>query len=670
MSRRCKVEIPRSKRIAGLAVLFIAAALWLMVNTVWLFAEGIVASNSDSGPIDECTLPWTRNGTRSGATGTPCHIQHSGHANNLGTDTNHTSVLYYNTHGGALDNLRAVMSRLSLRIDNFNPNQIAGYGMSRARAQRLVNSGHAWAICSQYDVVVIGDTIPHARAILLSLLDPRPSVRCQSRVVVEMTNRFNWDVKDKKSYYAMFRSLAKEASPGGTLHNRLFWVANNNVEQAFVEHHIQAKLHQVRLLRPVGASRQHAYPSDLDVPTKRNFAARTHDTTHIFEIMRDQYKIPISIIPFGHKYGGPHHLVKFKAFIDVPYQYSVMKFYENIAFGVPVFVPTPMFYESLVKDGLHFTHCIHLDLVKQFPEFPKTALVPINGFPAWSVYFDYYDPLFSQYIYYFDSFQELQELSMNTRQQNSQFEDDDEALDWKGVRTRGPLFYAGYRETILEGWAEMFREMGFVNVTPYLKGEVPFFERANAARTRKEDAKNKNGTVHAVNANANVNANVTANVTVNTRVYPMKHQLGPILPTKSENRGTFVLDPLAKQSADAAANRQPKTSDTLKFVAPSIPKRTTLLNLNEPSKNSEKSMPATAIPIQSDTARRPPVHTGLSDHLLGPAVFPAKPSAASANNDESKDDSKKAAPPIPVPSMPRHQKPVTNAPVFPAKPVT
>ncbi|KAI8830372.1 hypothetical protein BJ741DRAFT_619907 [Chytriomyces cf. hyalinus JEL632] len=657
MSRRCKVEIPRSKRIAGLAVLFIAAALWLMVNTVWLFVEGVVATNSDSGPTDECTLPWTRNVTSSDATGTPCRIQHVGHANNLGTDTNHTSVLYYNTHGGALDNLHAVMSRLSLRIDNFNPNQVAGYGMSHARAQRLVNSGHAWSICSQYDVVVIGDTIPHARAILLSLLDPRPSLRCQSRVVVEMTNRFNWDVKDKKAYYAMFRSLAKEASPGGFLHNRLFWVANNNVEQAFVEHHIQAKLHQVRLLRPVGASRQHAYPSDLDVPTKRNFAARTHDTTHIFEIMRDEYKIPISIFPFGHKYGGPHHLVKFKAFIDVPYQYSVMKFYENIAFGVPVFVPTPMFYESLVKDGLHFTHCIHLDLVKQFPEFPKTALVPINGFPAWSVYFDYYDPLFSQYIYFFDSFQELQELSMNTRQQNSQFEDDDEALDWKGVRTRGPLFYAGYRETILEGWAEMFREMGFVNVTPYLKGEVPFFEKANAARTRKEDAKNRNGTVQAVNVtqnvtqnvlanvHANVHANVSANVTANTntRVYPMKHQLGPILPTKSVNMGTIVIDSLAKQSADAA-NRQPKTSDTLKFVAPSIPKRMTLLN-------GEK------------------VHTGISDHLLGQAVFPAKPPAVSAKN-ESKDGSKKAAPPIPVPSMPRHQKAVTNAPVFPAKPVT
>ncbi|KAI8612299.1 hypothetical protein BC830DRAFT_1137330 [Chytriomyces sp. MP71] len=361
-------------------------------------------------------------------------------------------VLYYNTHGGALANMAGVAKSLELQLDSFNPSQVTGYGMGNSRAQRLIRAGHPAFVCSRYDVVILGDTIPHGRAILTSLLEQDPTLRCNSRVIVEMTNRFNWDVKDKIAYYKLWRRLAVAAAPNGSLHNRLVFTANNNVEKAFVEHHINAKLHDVRILRPIGTSTDYPYPDDLDTPDILHFASRTHDTTRIFDIMRDEHNIPLIVFPFNHKYGGPNNLLLFKGFIDVPYQYSVMKFYENIAYGVPMFVPTPRFYDFLVKKKLHFTHNIDVGLVKQFPPFPDTPVIPICGFPEWSAYFDYYDPMFEPYVYFFDSFEELSSLRLVMRP---------EEVDYKHVRTRGPAFYERYRADILEGWARLFREMGF-----------------------------------------------------------------------------------------------------------------------------------------------------------------------------------------------------------------
>ncbi|KAJ3295852.1 hypothetical protein HDU79_008204 [Rhizoclosmatium sp. JEL0117] len=349
--------------------------------------------------------------------------------------------------------MKGIMQSLNLNLDIFNPKLITNYGMTAKRAKKLIQAGHVEWICSQYDVIIIGDTVPHGRALLQSMVERSPARRCRSKLVVEMTNRFDWDIKDRNAYYGLVRRLIKERSQD------VFWVANNNLEKPYVEFFTQTKMKDVRLLRPIGISGDFPYPSDLPPPSNETFASRTHDTTNIFHILRDIHKIPLTIFPFGHKYGGPQNLLAFKGFIDVPYQYSVMKFYENIAYGVPQFIPTPRLFESLLAANLHFTHCIYPRLVKEFPA-PGTkdadeAVMLVPGFPAWSAYMDYYDPLFAPYVYYFDNVQELQ--SVAEKRTGAE-------VDWKKVRERGPLFYGQYRGQILEGWALLFRDMGFDGV--------------------------------------------------------------------------------------------------------------------------------------------------------------------------------------------------------------
>ncbi|KAJ3115449.1 hypothetical protein HK100_001344 [Physocladia obscura] len=385
-------------------------------------------------------------------------------------------ILYYNTHAGAASNMAAVARAMDITLDSFSPAHVSGYGMSGARAKKLLHEGHVDAVCGLYDTVIIADTIPHGRAILLSLLQKVAPQRCRARVVVEITNRFDWDVKDKRAYYKMFRELIKLSTlKTGRLYGQLFWVANNNVEQRYMEDKLGIWMPKgsVRIIRPVGYAGDYSYPSDLEVPDTTMFAARTHDTTHIFEKFQTVHHVPLIIFPFNHNYGGPKNLLKFKGWIDVPYQYSVMKFYENIAYGVPQFIPTPMFFEYLMKSKLHFTHCIFIEDLKNYvlidkkhekklkkqnalntlQEPPKT----ITNFPEWSAYMDYYDPVFAPYVYYFDSYDDLrnQRLLESTRE-----------VDWKRVRELGPRFYKKYRDNVvLKEWSQLFQEMGFETST-------------------------------------------------------------------------------------------------------------------------------------------------------------------------------------------------------------
>ncbi|KAJ3295848.1 hypothetical protein HDU79_008200 [Rhizoclosmatium sp. JEL0117] len=358
----------------------------------------------------------------------------------------HPTVLYYNTHGGCNQNIRGVMRSLGVKVDLFNPKQVSGYGMTASRARYLIDSGHVDFVCSKYDIIIIGDTIPHGRALLESLLEKDPMKQCRSKLVVEMTNRFDWDITDKSAYYNTISELVQLSKT--SLKEKLFWVANNNVEKAWLEHKVGVSMPHVRVLRPLGVAPEYPYPLDLPEPNANDFAARAHYSS-VYTVMSRKYNVPVSVFPFGHKYGGPKNLARFKAFIDIPYEYSTMKLYENIAFGIPMVIPTPRFLQELYDTGVH--KLLNPYILERFPLGTDLPFAHIPEFPEWSAYMDYYAPEFEPYLYYVDSFEDLKTLSSMSPQE----------LDFKNVRVKGPEFYTEYRKEILGGWVGLFEEMGY-----------------------------------------------------------------------------------------------------------------------------------------------------------------------------------------------------------------
>ncbi|KAJ3137435.1 hypothetical protein HK100_000648 [Physocladia obscura] len=349
-------------------------------------------------------------------------------------------------------NAAAIAQSLSFRLYSFDPRTIAPYGMSRLCANRIVESGHVKFLCSSFDVIIIADTLPHGRPFLQYLASGK---HCKARVIIELTNRFNWEIKDSREYNKIVTRLISK--------NRVRVISNNRVEYAFLESTINYKIplsfsslsleqqRQQTILRPLGIGpADTTWPQQYGSQNISHFVSRANFCGRVYTSLQEQHEFPLVIIPAAKMYGGSTNLAQFKAFIDFPYQYSVMKFYENIAFGVVQYIPTPRLWEEVLKTKLHCAWWASPSVLKNLSSQStklktNTTITAIAGFPDWSAYMDYYDPLFEPYVYYFDSIDELLRLKEMTPGQ----------VDWKNVRVNGPRFYEEYRVQILEGWKDL-----------------------------------------------------------------------------------------------------------------------------------------------------------------------------------------------------------------------
>ncbi|KAJ3025196.1 UNVERIFIED_CONTAM: hypothetical protein HDU68_007377 [Siphonaria sp. JEL0065] len=298
-------------------------------------------------------------------------------------------ITYFNGHRGCDENLHGVLSKLRLNFNIVNPRNITRYGMSGLDARELIDSGYISKLCNASDVIIIADTVPDGRAILLSLLEPSKSKRCKSKIVIEMTNRFDWMIPDPEEYYDMLRKIF-ELKP-----KNLWWTANNPFEGPFMNSRVGSSI-EVKLLRSLGAWNVDILLDDAQEESekgaasqrKRRIEERSDDLTRnslaiianaerakvnrpIVGDLLEYYCMPLVKLP--KKYGGPAGLLKYKAFIDFPYQISVMKFYENIAFGVPQVLPSPRFLQTLVKTNNHHYFTTWMEKLEQVELFLTDA---------------------------------------------------------------------------------------------------------------------------------------------------------------------------------------------------------------------------------------------------------------------------------------------------------
>ncbi|KAJ3130938.1 hypothetical protein HK100_007137 [Physocladia obscura] len=426
-------------------------------------------------------------------------------------------VTYFNGHRGCNENLYAVMSRLKLNFNVVNPRNVTHYGMREIDAERLIESGYVERLCDASDVIVIADTLPDARGILLSLVHPDESKRCKSNIVIELTNRFDWMVGNKTEYFDMIETLVDDPP------RNLFWTANNPFEAHWMHAQV-GKVPKIKLLRSLGAWNVEAFSdAKVNYSEKINSLAIIKnediiDRPIIGDILR-YYCMPVKVLP--KKYGGPKGLLKYKGFIEFPYQVSVMKFYENVAHGVPQIIPTPRFLRIIAQTNNHHlirpwldrlittqlflsnrTAYSEMNLKKKskeidgsiaklaenyFKDLEKTNPIlsrrkvglavkpenrrnkninqktqpeidegPYNA--PWTDIVDFYNSEFSPFVYYFDSFAELADLI------NKPWDE----FDYKNVREEGPKYYASVRKQSLATWVSMFHQMGYENIEEYV----------------------------------------------------------------------------------------------------------------------------------------------------------------------------------------------------------
>ncbi|KAI8610036.1 mannosyltransferase putative-domain-containing protein [Chytriomyces sp. MP71] len=352
-------------------------------------------------------------------------------------------VLFYNTHAGTRANAAYVSQRLGLTFAHFDPDVVKGaWEMNADQSRELINAGYARLVCDSADVVIVSDTFPHARALVESLLVADQEKQCNTTIIAELTNRFDWGLEENRGHgdAIAFHKNLWQIQQHDHLRSRILWTANNPLEAQHLAN-MAAITPEFRLLRPTGYS---SLPG-VFVPKEEAELVAVYPMdgrlqSPILYIL-DQLQIPHKVLP--KKYGGPHTLKQYKAFIEIPYQVSTMKLYENLAAGVVMLIPTARFLRELILKDLTFFYPIY-DLY----------CTNSGHEPDWSVFMDYYHRDLSPYMYYFDSWEQLKQLATSNN-----------PIDTRNVRQRGSHYYeTTIRNKTLHGWASLFNGLGYKDI--------------------------------------------------------------------------------------------------------------------------------------------------------------------------------------------------------------
>ena len=333
-------------------------------------------------------------------------------------------ILYVSRHGGTVSNFDYIAKHLGFNITLFIPDyEYGGYPECYYNDKC---SSFVKEKCSEFDYIIICDTIPDSLVFLIN--------KCDKKIVLEITNRFDFRIRDK-NFYKIFAQAIK---------NKNIIVVENNPFEVYHACEKNVFIKNYYLIRPIGN------PPNTKVMKEHK---QYHDTVAVIDnyqgsklLMQklNEVKLPYKILPF--RYGGPLVLSTYKAIIMIPYQVSVMKIMENLRYGVPMIIPSEKLLRELIK-GKYF--------------FPYKQLFKItNGVKD---YIEFYNDLYRDFFIYFDSFNDLHNIIKCT--------------DFKTFREKEKKFVRHYEQKALKMWEEVLdisilKESKITNKEPLCNNKV------------------------------------------------------------------------------------------------------------------------------------------------------------------------------------------------------
>lgn len=286
--------------------------------------------------------------------------------------------------------------------------------------------------CDLYSHVIVADINPDAKFLLQRILES-PETCKMKRLIMYTTNRFDYvgsEVlnSEKEKYWRLIKKISLlKTGP------EIVWIQNNPVESEYAKMVLGGRYMKFETIRPFGFSTIMTNEKIPDEYKNKVVARETGANSDFFRILK---KENIDVTGVSSHYGGPAILAQYKAYIELPYQFSTMKQYENLAHGVITLLPSPPFFMEMWNQRKG-----HLEF--NFWGFQANGVDPARLGREFYRLSDYYHDDLKMYYYYFDSFDDLKTMLQRPE------------IDTRNIRQRGKELFQKWRREGVEKWRKL-----------------------------------------------------------------------------------------------------------------------------------------------------------------------------------------------------------------------
>ena len=342
-------------------------------------------------------------------------------------DQNPIKVLHFTFNKGCAKEVEGIAKELSLSLETWYipalpPRFFDGitsgnalYNIGHERAERIWNLHRSYF--EQFDVIVTSDTAPLSRIFLQNGFS--------KKLVIWICNRFDYSDTESldcnfpdEEYYSLFEKATHQTNVSIIAYT------------AFEHYYAQSKgIHTGSLIIAPCSVDPQEDPSHTAIPShivKENtfFLPPYHNELQYIDFSQlcRNLKIPNYC---GH-YNGSADLKRFKGIIHLPYAWSNLALFENMALGIPYFVPSRTFFIKLASSGNYF----HTE---------SYTLLNENLFDL----SEWYSPENQEAFIYFDSWDDLKEKT--------------ESLPLDEQREKIRNHWNHHKEVMLSRWETVFK---------------------------------------------------------------------------------------------------------------------------------------------------------------------------------------------------------------------
>lgn len=345
-------------------------------------------------------------------------------------------VLHLCFHEGCLNEIQGIAEICNVELTSWNihtlppfffdPKTKGGnnlYNIDHKRARRVWNKHKDFF--RQFDAIITSDTTALSRIFLQN--------KWEKPLIVWVTMQFDWNFGGDTTHNLFpdeeFYTLLSEAKKRSNV-----FIVPVNEYQVFYAKQKKVDLGN-RFIAPC-AYHLSAYinqqPQDCIKNTQLFIHSRTEDVqahhNHDFVISKVLQKLNIPVACYRYPFNELATLAGYKGVLYLPYQWSVLSFFETLRLGLPTFVPSESFLVKMIKENSYF--------FEQSEYLTRDHLFPLT---VW------YHPSVKEIVIYFDSWEDLKQKIAE--------------LDYKSIHEKTLAYGKAHTNEMGRRWKDLFEEI-------------------------------------------------------------------------------------------------------------------------------------------------------------------------------------------------------------------